>query len=320
VNVAITGATGFVGGHLAEALLARGDHVKALARRPAPALAEAGAEIVRGSLDDTPALERLVEGADVVHHVAGVIAARSEAEFLRVNAGGTARLAEAARAAEVGRFVYVSSLAVSGPSARGAPLTEAAAGAPVTPYGRSKHAGEEALVRSGVPYTIVRPPVVYGPHDRAVLRLFRFARRGLAPLLGDGSQELSLVFAADLARALLAAAASPAAEGRAYHAAHPEVVTQRELGQAIGRAVGRTSHAVALPMPVVRTLLAVSGAAARLAGRTTFLEPSKAPELLAPAWTCTSEALARDAGWRAEVGLSQGMEQTARWYYQAGWL
>jgi nucleoside-diphosphate-sugar epimerase len=318
--VAITGATGFVGAHLADALLARGDRVRALARTAAPALAAGGAEIIPGSLADDDALRRLVEDAEVVYHVAGAIAARSEADFMRVNADGTARLAEAALAAGVRRFVYVSSIAVSGPSARGKPMDEAGPARPVTPYGRSKRAGEEAVARSGVSFTIVRPPIVYGPRDRSVLRVFRLARGGFAPLLGDGGQELSLVFAADLARALMAAAASPVTEGRTYHAAHPDVVTQRELVRAIGRACGRTVRTVAVPAPVVRALITVSAVAARMTGRRTFLEPSKAPELLAPAWTCTSDALAQDAGWKAEVALAQGLEEAARWYGEAGWL
>jgi len=320
VRVAITGATGFVGSHLARALLTRGDRVRALARTPSPGLAEAGAEIIPGSLADDDALRRLVEGAQVVHHVAGAIAAPSEADFMRINADGTARLAEAARAAGVRRFVYVSSIAVSGPSARGKPMDEAGPARPVTPYGRSKQAGEEAVVASGVSFTIVRPPVVYGPRDKSVLRVFRLARRGYAPLLGDGLQELNLIFAADLARALLAAAASPATEGRTYHAAHPDVMTQRELVRAIGRACGRTVRTVAVPAPVVRTLVNITAVAARMTGRPPFLDPSKTPELLAPAWTCTSDALARDAGWKAEVALARGLEETARWYGEAGWL
>jgi len=320
VRVAITGATGFVGSHLARALLTRGDRVRALARTPSPGLAEAGAEIIPGSLADDDALRRLVEGAQVVHHVAGAIAAPSEADFMRINADGTARLAEAARAAGVRRFVYVSSIAVSGPSARGKPMDEAGPARPVTPYGRSKQAGEEAVVASGVSFTIVRPPVVYGPRDKSVLKIFRLARRGYAPLLGDGLQELNLIFAADLARALLAAAASPATEGRTYHAAHPDVMTQRELVRAIGRACGRTVRTVAVPAPVVRTLVNITAVAARMTGRPPFLDPSKTPELLAPAWTCTSDALARDAGWKAEVALARGLEETARWYGEAGWL
>jgi nucleoside-diphosphate-sugar epimerase len=320
VRVAVTGATGFVGRHLVEALRQRGDAVRALARRPAPALVEAGVEIVPGTLADAPALQRLVEGAEVVHHLAGAIAARSEADFMRVNRDGTAHLAEAARAAGVQRFVYVSSLAVTGPTVAGRSLDESGPPRPISAYGRSKQAGEEATARSGVRFTIVRPPAVYGPHDKALLLFFRLACRGIAPVFGDGRQELNVVFASDLARALLAAAASDAAEGRTYHAAHPIATTQLAIVQAIAAAVGRRVTHVRLSAPMVRSLFALSGVLARLAGRVTPLDRDRARALLAPAWLCRSEALARDAGWRAEMDLREGLERTARWYREAGWL
>jgi nucleoside-diphosphate-sugar epimerase len=322
VRTALTGATGFVGGHLALALRARGDDVTCLVRSPVKAapLEAAGCRLVPGDLEDASALEHLARGADVVFHVAGLVAARSEAEFLAVNRDGTARLARAARTAGVERVVLVSSLAVTGPSEPGRPLDESAPPRPVTPYGRSKRAGEETLAATGVPFTIVRPPAVYGPGDRELLRVFKLARVGVVPLLGDGRQELSLVHVRDLAGALIAAAVSPAAGGRVYHAAHPEVVTQRELVVAIGAAVGKRVRPLPIPRPVVKAILRVTGLAARLAGRATLLSPDKAPELLAPAWTCSSEALRRDAGWAAAIPLSQGLPETARWYREAGWL
>jgi len=276
--------------------------------------------VVRGGLDDRAALDALVAGADVVFHVAGLIAARSEAEFLAVNRDRTAALARACRRAGVARLVYVSSLAVTGPSERGRPVDETTTPRPLTPYGRSKLAGEQSVRESGAPFTIVRPPIVYGPRDRQTLRLFRMARRRLVPLVGDGSQELSLVHAADLAEALVAAAASPAAAGRTYHAAHPAIVTQRALAEEIGRAVGSRPRLVPVPGGAVRAALAVSGALARVTRRPTLLHPSKAPELLAPAWTCTADALARDAGWSAQVPLARGLRETADWYAGAGWL
>jgi 2-alkyl-3-oxoalkanoate reductase len=256
----------------------------------------------------------------VVFHVAGAIAARSEAEFMAVNRDGTAAVARACARARTTRLVYVSSLAVTGPSERGRPVDETAPPRPLTPYGRSKRAGEEAVRDSGAAFTIVRPPVVYGPRDRQTLRLFRMARRGLTPILGDGAQELSLVHAGDLAEALVAASSSPAAAGRTYHAAHPEVVTQRALLEEIGRAVGGTPRFVRLPDGAVRGALAIAGVIARLAGRATLLDPAKAAELLAPAWTCATTALQRDAGWRAEIPLARGLRETADWYAAAGWL
>ena len=316
MRVALTGATGFVGGHLLERL--RGEDVACLARTPSPALA--GGRVVTGGIGDAAAVDALVQGAEVVFHVAGAIAARSEAEFLAVNRDGTRMLAEACVRARVRRLVYVSSLAVTGPSARGRPVDETTPPNPVTPYGRSKQAGEEAVRASGAPFTIVRPPVVYGPRDRQTLRLFRMARRGWAPLLGDGAQELSLIHAGDLADALVAAATAPLAAGRTYHAAHPEVVTQRALVAEIGRAVGRSPRFLPLPHAAVRVALAVSGAAAAVTGRPTLLDSSKLPELVAPAWTCAADALARDAGWTAPTALAPGLRETAAWYAEAGWL
>jgi nucleoside-diphosphate-sugar epimerase len=220
----------------------------------------------------------------------------------------------------VGRFVLVSSLAVTGPSRPGHAVDEAAGPAPVTAYGRSKRAGETAVFEAGVPYTVVRPPAVYGPRDRAFLPLFRAARRGLVPLLGDGGQELTLVHVRDLVSALLAVATSAAATGRIYHAGHPVPVTQRAFAEAVGRAVGRSVRCFRLPAPLVRALLGMTGTAARALGRTPLLDGDKSNELLAPAWTCSSEALRRDTGWIAEVPLEAGLVETARWYREAAWL
>jgi len=169
-------------------------------------------------------------------------------------------------------------------------------------------------------WTIVRPPTVYGEWDREVLKVFRFARTGLAPVFGDGSQQLSVIYAGDLAAALVAAATAPATRNGVYYAAHPVVITSRELVRAIGRAVGREPRIVPLPRPLVRCLLWTIGSIAHLAGRATVLSGDKAAEFLAPAWTCLPDALARDAGWRAETDLETGLRRTAAWYRREGWL
>ena len=321
MKVAITGATGFVGSHLLDRLREREVAVLVRGDRAAASLlaADPRRRVVRGGLADEAALDALVAEADVVYHVAGLVAARSEAEFLAVNRDGAAAVARACRRGGARRMVYVSSLAVTGPSEAGRPVHDATWPRPVTAYGRSKAAGEDAVRESGVEHVIVRPPVVYGPRDRQLLRFFRLARRGIVPLLGDGGQQLSLVHAADLADALVAAGAS-GAPGRVYHAAHPEPVTQRALATAIGRAVGRRPVLVPLPAGLVRAALAVSGAAAWLTGKPTLLDPAKAPELLAPAWVCAADGLARDGGWQARIAHADGLAATAAWYADAGWL
>jgi nucleoside-diphosphate-sugar epimerase len=327
VNVFVTGGTGFVGAHLVKALRARGDSVTALVRRPA--LAErlgwgSDVRLLRGDLDDETALREGCAGADVVYHVAGQIAAKSAAEFMSTNRDGTANVLEAARDGGARRMLFVSSLAVAGPTSPGHPIDETRAPAPVTDYGRSKLAAE-VLVRAmpaTLPWTIVRPPVVYGEWDRGTLKIFQLAARGVAPVFGDGSQELSVIHAEDLARALMAAATAPAAVGRVYFAAHPAVTTSRALVLTAGRALGRARAPRILPVPplVARGVLWAAGTLAHLAGRASLLSADKANEFLAPAWTCRSDALTRDTGWHALVALDDGMRRTANWYREVGWL
>ncbi len=289
----------------------------ATARR---ALESLGCRVVDGDLHDEVAIATLVAGAQLVFHLGGLVAARSEAEFRRVNADGTAALTRAVARAGVARLIYVSSLAVTGPTVPGQPLDEHVVPRPLTAYARSKLGGEEAVSRSGIPFTIVRPAIVYGPGDRQLLRAMRLADHGIRLVLGDDAQELSLVYVADLAEALIAAATSAACEGRTYHAVHPAIVTQRRLGEAIAGALGRRGRRVRLPAPIVRFGLGLNGGVAWMLGRSTLLTLDKAAELLAPAWTAAHEALARDAGWRAATALDEGLETTVGWYRAAGWL
>ncbi len=318
----VTGATGFVGSHLAEALHRRGDAVTALARSAgkAAALAHLDVRVVAGDLHDHAALTRAVEGQDVVFHVAGVVAARNEADFLAANRDGTSNVAEAARRAGVGRFVLVSSMAAAGPTSLGHPLTGAEPPRPVTAYGRSKLAAEAVVTGSGLPWTIIRPPMVYGPRDREVLKVFRLARLGLAPVLGDGSQELSAVHGADLAAALVAAGTSASALGRIYYACHPAIFTGAEFARAVGRAMGKRPAVIRVPAAIGRGVLMVTGAAARLTGQVTILTPDKANEFFQPAWTGDPGPLTRATGWRAMRDLDTGLAETYDWYRTAGWL
>ena len=322
MKVLVTGATGFVGSHLTDALLRRGDDVTALARSAskAAALAPLGVRVVTGDLHDCAALQRAAEGQDVVYHVAGVVAARSEADFLAANRDGTRNLAEAAERAGVGRLVYVSSMAAAGPTIKGHPLRGDEPPHPVTQYGRSKLAAEGVVTGSRLAWTIVRPPMVYGPRDQEVLKVFRLARLGLAPVLGDGTQELSAVHGADLADALVAAGTTAAAVGHTYYACHPEVFTGAEMALAVGRAMGRRPAVIRIPAAIGRGVLRVTEAAARLTGQTTILTADKANEFFQPAWTADPEPLSRDTGWRASRNLQTGLEETYAWYRTAGWL
>lgn len=322
MNAFVTGATGFVGAHLVDALLRRGDTVVCLVRNAAKAraLGWTGVRVLEGDLDTPDALREGCAGAEVVYHVAGRISARNPGEFLAVNRDGTARVLDAAGRRPPRRLVYVSSLAVGGPTVPGQPIDEGRAPAPVTAYGQSKLAAEELVRAAAVPWTIVRPPVVYGERDRETLRIFRLARFGLGTVIGDGSQELSVLYAPDLAEALIAAGLAPAAAGRVYYAAHPAGTTSWGLVEAVGRAVGIRPRRLPIPGPLARVALWTVGSLAHAVGRATVLSADKANEFLAPAWTCRADALARDAGWRATTDLATGLARTVAWYRAEGWL
>jgi nucleoside-diphosphate-sugar epimerase len=322
MKVLVTGATGFVGGHLTEALRRRGDEVTALARSAskAAALAPLGVRVVPGDLHDRAALQRAAEGQDVVYHVAGVVAARSEADFMAANRDGTRNLVEALGQMGTGRLVLVSSMAAAGPTIKGRPLRGDEAPRPVTAYGRSKLAAEQAVTSSALPWTIVRPPMVYGPRDQEVLKVFRLARFGVAPVLGDGSQELSAVYGGDLAEGLIAAGTTAGVTGRAYYACHPEVFTGADMARAVGRAMGKSPAVIRIPATIGRGVLMLTEAAARLTGHTTILTADKANEFFQPAWTADPGPLMRDTGWKAAHDLRSGLEETYRWYRTAGWL
>lgn len=323
----VTGATGFVGSHLVAALVARGDEVLALARRPEQAafLSSLGALVAPGSLEDAASLQAALRGVDLVYHVAGLTAAGSEREFHDVNEGGTRRLIEAARATipNLRRFVHVSSIAAVGPTGYGGRLTEETPCRPLTAYGRSKLAGEMVVRRApGLPWTVVRPPMVYGPRDRELLRLFRIARWGFAPVFGMGRQELSLVYVTDLVEGIARAGLAATALGQTYHLAHPDVVRSRDLANEVGRAVrgGRSPLIVPVPAAVAAPIVRAIGRAAAAAGRRTVVSEDKLAEFLAPAWGTSVEKAERELDWRAPHDLSLGIAETVAWCRAEGLL
>ena len=324
MRVFLTGATGFVGGHLVDRLLARGDQVTALVRSPARAagLAARGVRLVPGDLHDLPALHAAVGRADVVLHVAALTGAVDEREFLTANRDGTANVLTAAMAAPARpRLVYVSSMAAGGPARRGHPKVDASDDRPVTMYGRSKLAGERVLRDSGHPWVILRPPTVYGPRDRDnLLTVFKAARAGFAPVFGDGSMELSAIHVADLAEACVVAASAEGVVGGTFYVNHAEVVTGADLVRRIGATMGRQVRLVGVPEWLARGILTVTGGTAALFQRKTILRADKANEFYQEAWTGDSTPFTARTGWQATRDLTRGLAETYAFYRESGWL
>jgi nucleoside-diphosphate-sugar epimerase len=318
-DILITGATGFVGSHLVEAMVARGVGVRALARETSDLarLRSLGVETVTGSLWDEASLRRAVAGAGTVLHLAAATRALDPNEFREINAEGTAGLVTALRA-EGGdqRLVYLSSMAAVGPSS-GRPVRPDDEPRPLTAYGRSKLAGEAAVLHSGLSAAIIRAPAVYGPGDRDLLPFYRLARLGLLPVLGPADRRVQLVHVSDLAAALIAAG-SREAEG-VYHVAEPRAYTWGSVLGLVRRAVGRRGIRIPVPGPALRVAAAASESLARLTGRPVIFDREKARELMAE-WLCDTTSTKRELGFEASVPLADGVKETAEWYRAAGWL
>jgi nucleoside-diphosphate-sugar epimerase len=325
----VTGATGFLGSHLVEALVAGGHQVTALVRSPGKAslLTRLNVRQVSGHLHDPPALVEAAREQDVIYHVAGAIAAASEADFLAANRDGARNLLEAAARSGSPRFVLVSSMAAGGPAERGRPRRGDEPDRPVTRYGRSKLAGEAVVRGSSLPWTILRPPIIYGPRDYEVLKIFKLAKTGFVPMFGRGDQELSAVYAPDLAQAMILAGSTKATIGKTYYACHAEIFTTVELVKSVAGAVrgpGRSAAVeptmIHLPGWLARVGLSVTGAVATLTGKPTILTPDKANEFFQPAWTGDPTPLMDDTGWTPACGRAEGLALTAAWYQSNGWV
>jgi dihydroflavonol-4-reductase len=326
MHALVTGGQGFVGSHLCARLVAQGHRVRVLARASSSLgnLAGVDVEVVRGDLTQPESLLSAVAGCDEIFHVAGALKGLREQDLFRVNADGTRNLVAAAASAQprASRFVYVSSLAAAGPSAGGkAARTEAMPLQPMTWYGHSKLEGENAVRAAvGLDWTIVRPPIVFGPRERDVFGYFRIARRGVLPVVGFSDRYYSLIYVDDLVDGLVRAAASRAAVGQVYFLAGPEVVSWVELGQSIASALGVAGRPLRLPELVAAAAGRIADLYALARGRPEIFSSQKVIEMLAPAWVCSPDKAARDFGWRASTPLPDALATTARWYREHGWL
>lgn len=301
VTLAVTGATGFVGSHLLAAARATGHEVRALTRGPrAP---EPGVAWIEGTLDQPDSLAALCEGADAVIHIAGLINAPDRAGFAAVNMGGTGRMIEAARAAGVRRFIHISSLAAREPG--------------LSDYGWSKAESEKLVAASGLDWTIVRPPAIYGPGDRETFELFRMAARGFVALPPAG--RFSILHVDDLCRLILALVDAPASVGETYE---PDDGVEngwehRHFARTLGRLLGKRTATVAMP----RAVMAGAARVDRLVRRDNArLTPDRVRYFCHPDWVVTAEARPPETLWTPEIRTQTGLKATGEWYRAQGWL
>jgi nucleoside-diphosphate-sugar epimerase len=302
VKIAVTGASGFIGGHLVATVRAAGAAV-APVRRPFEAATLAAA----------------LRGADAVVHLAGLVSAAREEDYFAANVEGTRAVADAARLAGV-RLVHISSLAACGPAPAWAPRSEDDPPNPITAYGRSKLESERVLAAMpGLAWIVLRPGVVYGPGDRAMLPLYQMAARGFLPLVGRADAVYSMVHVADCVRAIAAAVESHIV-GEAVFVAHPQPVSVHDLVDAIRAAVNARARLIRAPMAVTRLAALGGDLVGALRGRRMVINSRRYTELAAEGFACRVDRLRDRLGVVARAELADGIAQTAAWYRANGWL
>lgn len=334
--VLVTGASGFIGRHLVRRLVELGYQVSCLVRATShiDELRSAGAQLITGDITDRGSIGRAIEAsnADIVFHLAGLTKAIRTDDFQRVNAGGVESVADAcADSINKPVLVVVSSLAAAGPCTAGKQRVESAVATPVSAYGRSKLAGEQAAARYAgvVPISIVRPPIVFGDGDRSMLEIFRpIARWGIHTVPGRGERRLSLIHVADLVEGLLLVAEKGerlhqnGSQGQGiYFMAADDYPRYVELGQVIATALGKKRATVVhLPEPLVKLAGLCGDAMTWIRQRPAWLNSDKMAEALAGSWMCSSEKANTQLGWYPATALAERLHETAQWYRQARWL
>ena len=299
-TLAVTGGTGFVGQHLLRLALDSGYEVRALTRGWKPP--EDGIDWVDGALDRPDSLLKLVDGADGVIHVAGVVNG-SKAAFEAANVTGTAAMVDAARKAGVRRFVHISSLAAREPQ--------------LSHYGWSKSRSERIVAASGLEWTIIRPPAVYGPGDKETLELFKMARRGFVALPPGG--HFSVIHVEDLCRLILTVIDEPDTISETYE---PDDGSERgwqhrHFARSLSRIFGKRATTVAMPRMLLHGLSRLDRLLRRGGAK---LTPDRVNYFCHPDWVVTAERRPPPALWQPQIRTSAGLRETADWYQSRGWL
>jgi len=302
LKVLLTGASGFVGSHILDSLRRQNLPTSILLRASSetkflePHLS--AVEPRRGSVDDLASLQQAFSGVTHIIHCAGCTRAVRTSDYYQANQLGTRNVVQAAKshAPDLQRLVHISSLAVSGPATPDHPATEDSTPRPVSDYGKSKLAAElEVRQACHAPFTIIRPPAVYGPRDSGFFSLFNAVQHHLLPR-PNRAQALSLVYVKDLAEAVVACLLKPAAAGHTYFATSPEIVTGRTMAEEIATQMGRWTIPFPIPSFVLWAVCAWQQFISRLTRRASLLNLQKYAELRAPGWVCSPAKLRSELG------------------------
>lgn len=324
MHIFLTGGSGFAGKNLIPYLMERECRLTCLLRVPErlPSELRSRVTVVVGDISNLGAeAEAALKQADAVVHLAGQLWGRSYKDYDRVNRVGTETLVRAAAGVPLQRFVYLSSLAAAGPSRLGEPLTEASEAAPVSWYGRSKLAGEQVLTEAPFPWTVIRAPAIYGPHDLATLIFYRLAANHIQLNIRGGRPEHSIMHVNDLCQAIWLVLTEEKRPQSTYFVHDGQPIHQlEEIMTHVQQAVGKWALTVPVPGWLVKCAESALTLGQRFGLAPARVTPDKLRELRHLAWTCSSDQIANNLGYRPQVSLAEGIRETAAWYRNEGWL
>lgn len=322
----VTGGTGFIGSHLVDRLIEGERNVRCLVRRTSDLryLNQKKVEIVYGGLDEATDWEEALSGVSIIYHLGGLTLARRRRDYFEVNHRGTEAIISAAlkHRGQIKKFVHISSLAATGPGRDGRPVNENTTPMPITSYGWSKLMGEEAVRAASdlIPITIVRPPAVYGPRDRALNQFFKMIGRGLSPMIGRYDKQLSLVHVSDLIDGILLAADGEASTGRVYFISSEEVYPWNSVVDLVAKLIGRRARSFAIPKGIALVLAVAAESVSALTGKPPVINRDGVKNLSQKCWGCSIERARTELGYRQQISLEDGLRDTINWYRQEGRL
>lgn len=328
MKVLVTGATGFIGSHIADQMKEKGADVKCIIRKTSNLqwVENKGYELVEASLSDVDSLKEVVKDVDIIFHSAGLTAARNMEDFIRGNVTGTKNLFEAAvqNAPNLKRFVHLSSQAAVGPSDSLLEMsTENKPHNPLTSYGKSKKMAEDYLNanKEKLPITIVRPPAVYGPRDVATLPMFKAAKKGIGTLIGFDDKYVSLISSMDLTNGVIESAFSDKSIGETYFIASESYYNWTEIINAMGKAAGKENiFKIRIPHSIVKIMGNANGLIGKITGKPPVFDSEKSIDFIQKYWTCSIEKAKKDFGYEQKYSLEEGMRLTYEWYKSNGWV
>ncbi|HLI88190.1 MAG TPA: NAD-dependent epimerase/dehydratase family protein [Ktedonobacteraceae bacterium] len=327
MTILVTGATGFLGSALVTELLKRQEPVRILARDERKARAQFGdaVTIIRGEITDERQVRQAVEGAEIIYHLVGRLYHPSvpPALYRQTHVEGTRILLAACQdQPQLRRIVHCSTTGVHGVTGN-TPAAEDAPFAPTNPYEATKLEGEllalEAHRERGLPVSVARPGLVYGPGDLHLLGFFTAIKKGLFRVIAGGTALLHPIYIDDMTAAFLLCAEKPEAIGRSYNIAGERPVSIRELATAIAHAQGKELPARSYPLWLANLASDIFAALPGFQGERAPLTRSRV-RFLTESRVYNTERARKELGFAPRTGLDEGMRLTAAWYQKHGYL